>query len=259
MSERTHHEPGAFCFAELSTDDSQAATSFYVQLFGWNASYDPVGDGRYYTDLSVGDKQVAEITPRDLREQELARPAVWNSFVTVEDVDAMLERSSKLGWTVLEPAVDVSTAGRLATIQDPHGASIAIWEPRRHIGSSLVNEPGAPCWYELASPDPEASSAYYGELFGWTTEPDHAGRDRCLTVKNGDRIQGSIRPSEPGDPAAFWRLYFGVSDVEAALAQARALGAVKVVGPMSMGTATTGMVEDPQGAWFGLYAGRFEP
>ena len=28
---------------------------------------------------------------------------------------------------------------------------------------------GIPSWVDLGSPDPDASAAFYGDLFGWTT------------------------------------------------------------------------------------------
>ena len=34
---------------------------------------------------------------------------------------------------------------------------------------------GAPCWIDLMTSDPDASRAFYGELFGWTSED--AGED----------------------------------------------------------------------------------
>lgn len=34
--------------------------------------------------------------------------------------------------------------------------------------------PGTPCWVDLASPDPVASRAFYGELFGRTAVRDYS-------------------------------------------------------------------------------------
>ena len=45
-----------------------------------------------------------------------------------------------------------------------------VWEPRTRHGAQLVNEPGAWAMSRLDTPDPEGAAAFYGEVFGWTTE-----------------------------------------------------------------------------------------
>ena len=40
-------------------------------------------------------------------------------------------------------------AGRMAVLQDPTGAVFQVWEPKRHIGAKILDEPGALCWTEL--------------------------------------------------------------------------------------------------------------
>jgi uncharacterized protein len=37
MGERTHYEPGTFCWVGLATSDPAAAEGFYTSLFGWEA------------------------------------------------------------------------------------------------------------------------------------------------------------------------------------------------------------------------------
>jgi len=36
--ERTEYKPGTFCWVDLSTPDHTAAKSFYMSLFGWEAT-----------------------------------------------------------------------------------------------------------------------------------------------------------------------------------------------------------------------------
>ena len=68
-------------------------------------------------------------------------------------------------------AFDVMDAGRMGVVQDPQGVYFLVWQPKAHIGASLVNAPGALSWNELATPDMDASSRFYSDLFGWTLEP----------------------------------------------------------------------------------------
>ena len=48
---------------------------------------------------------------------------------------------------------------------------------------------GAPIWFDLMSSDPDRAAAFYGEIFGWESEPprDEFGGYRNFT-KNGKRV-----------------------------------------------------------------------
>ena len=53
-------------------------------------------------------------------------------------------------------------------------------------------------------------------------------------------------------------MYFGTEDREAALAKVVELGGSVLAGPIDIGIAKIGVVSDPQGAVFALYAGELE-
>jgi predicted enzyme related to lactoylglutathione lyase len=149
--------------------------------------------------------------------------------------------------------------GRMAVIQDPQGAVFELWQPKAHFGAALVNAPGALVWNELASPDLDASSAFYGGLFGWTVAPFGGGSEPYLSIKNGDANAGGMRPLSPPGMPPHWLVYFGVEDLDAALAKVEELGGTKHAGPIDIGIAKIAVVADPQGAVFALYAGELEP
>jgi predicted enzyme related to lactoylglutathione lyase len=259
MGERSEYTPGTFCWVDLSTTDQAAAKEFYGGLFGWEAEDMPVGEGTFYSMQRVGGKDVAAISPQPQQQREAGAPPVWNSYVSVESADAAVEHAKELGGTAHAPAFDVMEAGRMGVIQDPQGAYFLVWEPRRHFGAALVNAPGAFVWNELASPDLDASSAFYSGLFGWTVAPFEASPEPYLSIKNAGANNGGIRPlSSPGVPP-HWLVYFGVEDIDAALAKVGELGGTKIDGPIDIGIAKIGIVKDPQGALFALYAGQLEP
>ncbi len=54
-------------------------------------------------------------------------------------------------------------------------------------------------------------------------------------------------------------MYFGVEDLDAALAKVEELGGVMHAGPIDIQIAKIAVVADPQGAMFALYAGQLEP
>ena len=258
MGERTQYTPGTFCWTDLSTTDQDAAKGFYSALFGWEADDMPASEGVVYSMMRLGGRDAAAIAPQPQQQRDAGVPPTWNSYVSVESADAAANRASELGGTVHAPPFDVLDAGRMAVIQDPQGAFVLLWEPRRHIGAGIVNAPGALCWNELASPDLEASAAFYRDLFGWTIEPFEDLPDPYMAIKNGDANNGGIRELSPGMPP-HWLVYFATEDIDSGLAKVEELGGARLAGPIDIGMAKIGIVQDPHGAVFALYAGQLEP
>jgi predicted enzyme related to lactoylglutathione lyase len=260
MGERTKHAPGAFSWTDLSTTDQDGAKEFYTQLIGWEVDDRPVGDGVVYSVALLAGKEVAAISPQPEQQREAGAPPMWNSYITVRSADEALARAKQLGATVHAPAFDVLDVGRMGVVQDPQGAFFEVWEPRASIGAALVNAPGALSWNELASPDLDASARFYGDLFGWTTEPLPDSPIQYMIVKNADgRTNGSMRPALPPGSPPFWLVYFGIDDVENGLARIGELGGSTVAEPMDIGPGgRIAIAQDPQGAVYALYAGRFE-
>jgi uncharacterized protein len=259
MGERTGYTPGTFCWAELTTTDQTAAKAFYGGLFGWEAEDTPVGEGAFYSMQRVGGKDVAAIAAQPQMQRDAGVPPVWNSYVSVESADDAVERAKALGATVHAPAFDVMEAGRMAVIQDPQGAFFEVWQPGQHFGAALVNAPGALAWNELASPDFDGSSAFYGELFGWTFAPFEASPEPYLSIKNGAANNGGVRQLNPPGTPPHWLVYFAVENVEAAIATVAELGGTNIAGPIDIGIAKIAVANDPHGAVFALYAGQLEP
>jgi predicted enzyme related to lactoylglutathione lyase len=258
MGERTQYAPGSFCWTDLTTTDQDAAKAFYGGLFGWEADDRPVGDGIVYSMMRRDGKDVGAISPQPQMQREAGAPPAWNSYVSVESADATADRAKELGATVVAPPFDVLDVGRMAVIQDPQGAFLFLWEPGNHFGATLVNEPGALCWNELASPDLDASTAFYSALFGWTIQPFEGSPEPYLSIKNGGANNGGIRPLEPSAPP-HWLVYFATEDIDAGLAKVEELGGTKIAGPIDIQVAKIGIVQDPQGAVFALYSGDLEP
>jgi predicted enzyme related to lactoylglutathione lyase len=258
MGERTEYTPGTFCWVELTTSDQDAAKAFYGSLLGWTADDRPVGEGSVYSMMQVQGKNVAAIAGQPAQQREMGIPPQWNNYISVVDADACAERARELGATVHAPAFDVMQAGRMAVIQDPQGAFFMPWQPGENIGAQLVNAPGALVWNELSSPDLDASSTFYSGLFGWTIEPFEGSPEPYLSIKNGEANNGGIRELTPGPPP-HWLAYFGVEDIDAALAKVQELGGATLAGPIDIQMAKIAVVKDPQGAFFALYAGALEP
>jgi predicted enzyme related to lactoylglutathione lyase len=259
MGERTQHTPGTFSWTDLNTTDQEAAKAFYSGLFGWEITDMPAGEGVVYSMAAIDGKWVGAISPQPQQQREAGVPPAWNSYITVANVDEAAAKARELGATVHAPPFDVMEAGRMAVVQDPQGAWFLLWQAKEHIGAGLVNAPGALTWNELGTPDLDGSAAFYGGLFGWTTEPIEGGDMPYLVIKTADgRNNGGIRPPMPPGTPPFWLVYFAAEDLDASLARVSELGGNVLMGNTDIGFARIGVAQDAQGAVFALYKGPLE-
>jgi uncharacterized protein len=249
MSERTSYPPGTFSWAELATSDADGAKAFYSQIFGWEYDDNPIGDGQVYTMARRDGGQVAALYSTS------EQPPHWNCYVTVASADDAAARAGEHGGTVVAEPFDVMDVGRMAVIADPAGATLSVWEPRRHVGAALVNAPGAMTWNDLVTPDPESAERFYGALFGWTFQeiPDAGG---YRVIKNGDRQNGGLMPSQGGPDS--WVPYFGHEDVDSLTQQVPGLGGKVLNGPIRMFAGSIAVFSDPQGAVFSSWSGHYD-
>lgn len=260
MGERTSYTPGTFCWSELSTTDLDGAKAFYASLLGWEAVDNPVPGGGVYSMQNIDGRPVAAIAPQPEQQRAAGVPSMWNSYVSVESADATAEKARELGATVHAAPFDVMDVGRMAVIQDPQGAFFMLWQPGLHFGAALVNAPGALVWNELRSPDLDGSSAFYSGLFGWTIERrEGTALGVYLGIKNGGANNGGIAELSPPGVPPHWLVYFGVEDVDEALAKVGELGGTTLLGSTDIEIAKIAVVADPQGAAFAIYAGMLEP
>ena len=258
MAERTKYSPGTFSWTDLSTTDQNGAKSFYSGLFAWEADDQPVGEGMTYSMMNIGGKPAAAISLQNEMQRDSGAPPAWNSYVTVESADAAADRATKLSGNVIAPPFDVMDVGRMAVIQDPQGGFFMVWEPKAHIGASSVNAHGALSWNELATPDMDGSAGFYRELLEWKVDPmEGMGMPYMVITTAAGTSNGGIRAAAETEPT-YWLVYFGTDDIDATTAKATELGGTALLGPMDIGVGKIGVVQDPQGAVFGLYAGDFD-
>jgi len=116
--------------------------------------------------------------------------------------------------------------------------------------------PGTPCWMDLASPDPDASVRFYGELLGWeASEPgpaEETGGYRLFTLR-GKQVAGLGPVQQEGQPP-MWTTYVATDDADATADKARAAGGQVVMEPFDvMDAGRMAIVADPAGAVFGLW------
>jgi predicted enzyme related to lactoylglutathione lyase len=258
VAEFTKHVPGTFSWPELSTTDQKGAVAFYRALFGWDLNEQPMGPNETYSLFQMRGKETAAAYTMRPEERQSGAPPHWNAYVTVANVDDSVKQAQALGAKVFAPPFDVMDAGRMAVLQDPTGAVFQVWQPNKHIGAKIMNEPGALCWTELTTTDTKAAETFYTKLFGWTPKHSPAGSPMEYTEFSVGGTPGIGMMPKPKDMPAhipsYWMPYFQVADVDASTAKVKELGGKTMVPPTDISsTGRFAIVNDPQGAMFAIF------
>lgn len=252
MSERTSYEPGTPCWVDLGSPDPDASAAFYGGLFGWEtAEAGPAEETGGYRMFTLGGKAVAGVGPL----MNEGQPAVWSTYVSVDDAAATVARATGAGGSVVVEPTPAMDAGHFAFFTDTVGAAVGVWQPGRHAGCELVNEPGALTWNELACRDPEAARPFYEAVFGWKAETAPMGEASYTTWSVADRpVAGMIQMTEqwPPEVPSHWMTYFAVEDCEAATNRAGELGATTLAPPTEIEVGTFAALSDPNGSAFSV-------
>lgn len=257
MGERTSYPHGTFSWVENATTDQEGAKGFYSELFGWEYDDSPVDDGIYYSMAKLGGKYVAAIAPQQPDERSIGVPPHWNSYITVDDVDAVSARVEELGGTLHAPPFDVMEVGRMSAMSDATGAVVYLWQAKQHIGAGLVNVPGAFCWNELATREPEKAQEFWSELLGWSYE-QVSEAPAYWSIRNGERTNGGLRmlgAELPPETPAHWVVYFAVDSIDAAAPKA---GTTLVPKTQAGGENSFAVFADPFGGVFALFEGHLD-
>ena len=255
MPEVTQHAPGAPSWVELDTNDETGALAFYSAIFGWVDDPQPITDTWTYHMQRIDGLEAAAIYQMSEEEAGQNIPPHWTTYLTCQDADAVAERTTQLGGSVLFGPMDVFEAGRMAMLQDPQGAAFAVWQPKQHIGCRIKDDPGAMIWNELMTSDRDAAIGFYNGILGI----EHGGvmgpMDYTL-IKAGDAEVGGVMEITPdmGPVPPCWVVYFSVSDVDETVAKVQSLGGGVVVPATEIpGIGRFASLTDPQGAHFSIY------
>ncbi|WP_194814853.1 VOC family protein [Nocardia sp. XZ_19_385] len=122
-------------------------------------------------------------------------------------------------------------------------------------------KPGDPVWVDVFTADPDASIAFYTELFGWTAERADEEFGGYITFrKDGKAVAGGMgKMNAETDGPDQWTVYLASSDARATAEKAKAHGADIVVPPMDVADlGVMAVLGDPGGAGVGIWqAGTF--
>lgn len=153
----------------------------------------------------------------------------------------------------------------------PVFASLAVLPPA--LSAQAMEQPtddseaGTIWWAELRTREPQKTSEFYANVFGWSPkavaqndmqrEPQEGEQAYTLFTKNGQEIAGAetITPTTPAEQKPGWITYIQVADIDEATRKVTESGG-KVIQP-SIDVPSVGRiaeVEDPEGNRIGLVA-----
>ena len=118
----------SFCWADLSTPNSERAGKFYAELFGWQLMKDEK-DPSGYIHIKNGEHFIGGIPPAEHRNPN--SPPHWLIYFQVADVQAATAKVGQLGGKVLMPVRAMENVGTWSIVSDPQGAAFSLFKSAR--------------------------------------------------------------------------------------------------------------------------------
>ncbi len=152
--------------------------------------------------------------------------------------------------------MDIKDKGRMATLTDPSGAFLGLWQPNGHNGFEVVNEAGAPVFQSLTTRDYGKALDFYRQVFGWQTETvSDTDEFRYSTASFDGKallgvMDGTIHLPE-GVPS-HWDFFLGADDVDKTVQLIVENGGSVVRAAEDTPYGRLAAVADPTGAGFNL-------
>ena len=156
------------------------------------------------------------------------------------------------------PAMDVMEEGRMGMLQDPEGAIVGIWQPKKHQGFEYKEVHGSPCWFEHGSHDSSKSVPFLEKVFGWTSKSEKMGGNLYTSFFSGEEMVGGLYIFSPdmSSVPSHWLPYFTIDNIETAIELTTKMGGSVLMPKMLVeGVGHFCVLRDPQGAVFGLVQG----
>jgi predicted enzyme related to lactoylglutathione lyase len=244
---------GSPCWVDLWTSDVRGAGTFYGELLGWEAQEPSPEFGGYFMFHRDGVPVAGGMG--DMGEMKATN--TWKVFLASDDIGATLVSAIDAGAEVISPAADVADLGIQAVMVDPTGAHLGVWQPGTFPGFTVLNEVGAPSWFEIHTGDFDAALEFYRSVFHWeiATVSDSAEfrYATLLDPDGGEPLAGVFDGSSFLAPdAAYWTLYWDVDGTDAAVEKVGALGGSVVQAAEDTPYGRVATVTDPFGATFRL-------
>jgi hypothetical protein len=243
---------GRFVWADLMTNDVEAAIRFYAAVAGWGTQQweGPMA----YTMWTANGAPIGGVMPLP----EPGEHPNWLGYTSTPDVDASAREAESLGAKIQIPPQDIPSVGRFSVLTDPQGAWFALYSSGDVQGHDTEPAIGEFSWHELATSDGEAALAFYSQLFGWDKLSSFdmgSGWMYHLFGRAGRELGGMFTKTSDMQFPPMWIHYIKVDSANAAADRITKAGGQVINGPMEVpGGDWITQALDPQGAMFAVHS-----
>ncbi|MDQ0947501.1 putative enzyme related to lactoylglutathione lyase [Streptomyces phaeochromogenes] len=242
---------GTPCWADAMFSDVEGAKSFYGDVLGWTFGEASSEFGNYTQAYADGKAVAAVVPPMPGAEGQSA----WCLYLASPDAAATAEKVRANGGQVLMEPMKVGDFGTMLLAQEPSGAVFGVWQAGVHEGFEATAVPGAYCWGEVFTREPEKADPFFTAVFPYRAQQmeDDAIDFRIFNVGE-ETVLGRMKMTDefPPEVPSYVNVYFTVEDCDAAVAKATEGGATLRFGPMSSPFGRFAALCDPQGASFSV-------
>ncbi|MEU9311810.1 VOC family protein [Streptomyces sp. NPDC048256] len=243
---------GIPCWADAMFSDVEGAKTFYGEVLGWTFG-DASSEYGNYTQAYVNGKAVAAVVPPMPGQEGQSQ---WCLYFASPDAAVTAGKIRENGGEVLMEPMRVGDFGTMCLGREPGGAVFGVWQAGVHEGFEAPPEqPGAYCWAEVFTREPEKTDAFLPAVFPYTAKQmqDDAVDFRLFEV-DGDTVLGRMKMTDefPPEVPSYVNVYFTVDNCDDAVARATKLGGVLRFGPMDTPFGRFAAISDPQGASFSV-------
>lgn len=230
-------------FPIVSYRDARAAIEWLGRAFGFEVAeiHPAEGDGpvehcelRFQGNrLMLGSEGVGNVA------KAVSAGRAWN-YIAIDDADALYARAKEAGAEVVMEPEDQDYGSRDFTVKDPEGNvwSFGTYRPTPPAGDLV--------YFVVPARDAERSKRFYSELLGWEFSPGN--------IPGGFNIEGPTPPGGlfGGGDGSAPSVYFGVDDIDAAVAKVRELGG-EAEEPQDITSGRMSACRDDQGVELNLW------
>lgn len=245
------HPEGKPCWADAMFSDVEGAKSFYGDVLGWTFGEASSEYGNYTQAYADGKAVAAVVPPMPGQEGQSA----WCLYLASPDAAAAAGRVRDNGGEVLMEPMQVGDFGSMLLARDPSGVVFGVWQAGVHEGFEATGVPGAYCWAEVFTRDPEKTDAFFQVVFPYKAQQmEDDAIDYKLFSVGDERVLGRMKMGDefPPEVPPYLNVYFTVEDCDAAVARATERGGVLRFGPMDSPFGRFAALSDPQGAAFSV-------
>jgi predicted enzyme related to lactoylglutathione lyase len=242
--------PGKFVWADLVTDNVEAARKFYGPMFGW--TFQTVNN---YTIASHDEQPLCGLIQRPRPAGSSAQPR-WFGYLSVASVAQAEHAVIGAGGRVLAPPQEFPKRGEQAVFADPEGTVFGVMKSSSGDPQDFLADVGEWIWIQLLSRDARRAAEFYRAVGGYDIVENTASNrlsDYVLVSEGYARATVRTIPAAHKQVQPVWLLFVRVKNIGESLELTKQLGGKVLLEPKpELFEGRVAVIADPTGAAIGI-------